>query len=137
MIISSLATERNYNALLDPPLHDAVPGMDTGVPIRLCRLCVRERQTRTGRATCRALPCQFTFLLRCVCWGCGNHCLWRLAHGGISPVITSTKSTHESGPFKHSVARPLYAKYSRAVACGGARGATAPPGISSFCGFLN
>ena len=25
--------------------------------------------------------------------------------GGISPMITSTKSTHESVPFKHSVAR--------------------------------
>ena len=25
--------------------------------------------------------------------------------GGISPIITSTKSTHESVPFKHSVAR--------------------------------
>ena len=24
---------------------------------------------------------------------------------GISPMITSTKSTHESGPFKHSVVR--------------------------------
>ena len=30
--------------------------------------------------------------------------------GGISPMITSTKSTHESVPFKHSVAR-LYSTF--------------------------
>ena len=30
--------------------------------------------------------------------------------GGISPMITSTKSTHESVPFKHSVARLYIAR---------------------------
>ena len=32
--------------------------------------------------------------------------------GSISPMITSMKSTHESGPFKHSVVR-LYSSFAR------------------------
>ena len=40
-------------------------------------------------------------------WGGGAGPAWP---GGISPMITSTKSTHESVPFKHSVARLYIAR---------------------------
>ena len=48
--------------------------------------------------------------------------VWRKK--GVSPVIISTKSTHESGPLKHTVVR-LYI-----ITCadpGGAKGALPPP----------